>query len=341
MRYQLQREVRNGQLIRLWLGMELVDEYLDFLKCRCRPNTWLNYAHDLKVFFNIVGKPVANITPQDIFHFIQEQRYPQPTPPAAEYITTEGVCIRTIKRRLSAISGLYDYLLTRGNTAIQRNPVPKGLTLRGQLPASTIRSTPLLRAPRTLPQIVPVAEVQRFLASLHTYRDKAMGLLMALGGLRKSEVLGLELADLNEVQGTVLVKHGKGGRQRICCVAPLFFQTLTRYLNDERPAVEVQQLFLVLKGPRRGQPLSVSGLNTIIAHHCRLAQTPGLTCHRLRHTCFTMLREAGMSLEALQQQAGHQSINTTRIYLHLSNHALREEYLAVSERLFKEKYDHD
>jgi integrase/recombinase XerD len=341
MRYQLQREVRNGQLIRLWLGMELVDEYLGFLKCRCRPNTWLNYAHDLKVFFNIVDKPVTNITPQDIFDFIQEQRYPQPTPPATEYMTTKGVCIRTVKRRLSAISGLYDYLLTRGDTAIQRNPVPKGLTLRGQLPASTIRSTPLLRAPRTLPQIVLVAEVQRFLVSLHTYRDKAMVLLMVLGGLRKSEVLGLELADLNEVQGTVLVKQGKGGRQRICCVAPLFFQTLTRYLNDERPAVEVQQLFLVLKGPRRGQPLSVSGLNTIIAHHRRLAQTPGLTCHRLRHTCFTMLREAGMSLEALQQQAGHQSINTTRIYLHLSNQALRKEYLAVSERLFKGEYDHD
>ncbi len=48
MPYQLQREVRNGQLTRLWLGLELVDEYLDFLKCRCRPNTWLNYAHDIR-----------------------------------------------------------------------------------------------------------------------------------------------------------------------------------------------------------------------------------------------------------------------------------------------------
>jgi integrase/recombinase XerD len=341
MPYQLQREVHNGQLIRLRLGVELVDEYLDFLKCRCRPNTWLNYAHDLKAFFNIVDKPVTNISTQDIFYFIQEQRYPQPAPPSNEYVTAKGVCIRTIKRRLSAISGFYDYLLTRGDTAIQRNPVPKGLTLRGQLSAGTIRSTPLLRAPRTLPQIVPVAEVQRFLASLNTYRDKAMVLLMVLGGLRKSEVLGLELADLNKTQGTVLVKHGKGGHQRICCVAPLFFQTLARYLNEERPSVNVQRLFLVLKGSRRGQPLSISGLNTIIAHHRRLAQTPGLTCHRLRHTCLTMLREAGMSLEALQQQAGHQSINTTRIYLHLSNQALREEYLTVSEQLFEGENDHD
>ena len=335
MPYQLQREARNGQLYRLWLGVELVDEYLDFLKCRCRPNTWLNYAHDLKVFFNIVDRPVTNITPQDIFHFIQEQRCPQPEPSSDGYMSDRGMCTRTIKRRLSAISSLYDYLLTRGDTSILRNPVPKGLTLRGQLPPGAIRATPLLRTPRTLPQIVPVAEVQRFLTSLNTYRDKAMMLLMALGGLRKSEVLGLELTDLNDTQRTVLVKHGKGGHQRICCVAPLFFQTVSCYLSAERPSVDIPQIFLVLKGPRRGQPLSVSGLNTIIAHHRRLAQTPGLTCHRLRHTCLTMLHEAGMSLEALQQQAGHQSINTTRVYLHLSNKTLREEYLAVSEQLFQ------
>jgi len=90
----------------------------------------------------------------------------------------------------------------------------------------------------------------------------------------------------------------------------------------------------VLKGSQRGQPLSVSGLNTIIVYHRRLAQAPDLNCHRLRHTCLTMLREAGMSLEALQQQAGHKNINTTRIYLHLSNQVLRDEYFRVSDRLF-------
>jgi integrase/recombinase XerD len=54
----------------------------------------------------------------------------------------------------------------------------------------------------------------------------------------------------------------------------------------------------------------------------------------LRHTCLTMLREAGMSLEALQQQAGHQNINTTRVYLHLSNQSLRDEYFEIADRLF-------
>jgi site-specific recombinase XerD len=192
----------------------------------------------------------------------------------------------------------------------------------------------LLRVPQTLPQLVSVKQVQRFLASLNTYRDKAMLLLMALGGLRKSEVLGLEAADLDPVQGTVMVREGKGGRQRVCCVAPLFFRVLERYQDEERPQASTPKLFVVLKGHRRGQPLSVSGLNTIIAYHRRLAETPELNCHRLRHTCLTMLREAGMSLEALQQQAGHKNINTTRIYLHLSNQALRDEYFKISEQLF-------
>jgi integrase/recombinase XerD len=326
MAYQVTRAYRDGQLVKLSLGLDLVDDYLDFLRCRCRPNTWINYAHDLKVFFTAVNKPVNAITTADVFHFMQLQR-PSSDP-------SQGVCIRTLKRRLCAVSGLYGYLLTRDDTEIARNPVPAGLMLRGQVSDTRPRSAPLLRAPQGLPQIVPVAQIQKFLASLNCYRDKAMVLLMALGGLRRAEVLAVKLDDLNLVQRTVMVREGKGGRQRVCCVAPLFFQVLDHYLQEERLQTTETTLFVVLKGPRRGQPLSVSGLNTIFAHHRRLAGTPEVTCHRLRHTCFTMLREAGMSLEALQQQAGHQSLNTTRVYIHLTNQALRAEYLKVSEQIF-------
>lgn len=329
MPYQLRREVRDGQICRLTLGLERVDEYLAFLHCRCRTNTWLNYAHDLKIFFNTVDKPVTDVTTADVLHFMQCQLQLTGTP------TSRGVCTRTLKRRLCAVSGLYSYLMMDDSPPIQRNPVPAGLMMRGQIPTgATPRLNPLLRTPRTLPQIVPVEQVRRFLASLNAFRDKAMVLLMVLGGLRKSEVLQLELADLNAGHGTVLVREGKGGHQRICCVAPLFFAVLARYQDEERPAVDTARLFVVLKGPRRGQPLSVSALNTLIAYHRRLAQTPDVNCHRLRHTCLTRLRQAGMSLEALQQQAGHQNMNTTRIYLHLTDQALRDEYFKVAEQLF-------
>jgi integrase len=324
MAYELHREFKHGVLVRLRIGLDLVDEYLEFLRCRCRPNTWINYAHDLKIFFNFIDKQVPEVTTADVFRFIECQHQPD----------ARGLCTRTVKRRLCTLSGLYRYLLTRGDTPVRANPVPGGLPRRSSSPGGATRSDPLLLAPSTLPRIVPVEQVQRFLASLNTYRDKAIILLMVMGGLRKSEALGLQLDDLNSAQHSVRVRRGKGGRERVCFVAPLFFDILERYLRQERPTVEHADLFLVLKGPRRGQPLSISGLNTIIAHHRRIARAPDLTCHRLRHTCLTMLRQAGMSLEALQQQAGHRSIDSTRLYLHLSNRQLQEEYLKVSDRLY-------
>jgi integrase len=82
----------------------------------------------------------------------------------------------------------------------------------------------------------------------------------------------------------------------------------------------------VLKGPRRGLPLSAEGLDEILAGARGRAGLDHATCHELRHTCLTRLREAGMALEAVQAQAGHRSIESTRIYLHLTNDWLAGEY---------------
>ena len=92
-------------------------------------------------------------------------------------------------------------------------------------------------------------------------------------------------------------------------------------------------MFLVLKGRRRGEPLSAAGLDEIVSGARERAGIAHLTCHQLRHTCFTRLREAGMALEAIQAQAGHRSIESTRIYLHLANGWLAEEYRRASEAI--------
>ena len=76
---------------------------------------------------------------------------------------------------------------------------------------------------------------------------------------------------------------------------------------------------MVLKGPRRGQPLSAKGMDEILTAARRRAGLDHATCHELRHTCLTRLREAGMALETVQAQAGHASIESTRVYLHLAN----------------------
>ncbi len=91
------------------------------------------------------------------------------------------------------------------------------------------------------------------------------------------------------------------------------------------------RVFVVLKGPRRGLPLSAEGLDEILAGARRRAGLEHATCHQLRHTCLTRLREAGMALEAVQAQAGHRSIESTRVYLHLANDWLADQYRRAAE----------
>ena len=127
------------------------------------------------------------------------------------------------------------------------------------------------------------------------------------------------------------VVEGKGGHHRVVPAADRFFGELGAYLHAERPAVTLtDQVFVVLKGPRRGLPLSAEGLDEILDGARRRAGLDHGTCHELRHTCLTRLREAGMALEAVQAQAGHLSIESTRVYLHLANDWLAGEYLRAA-----------
>jgi integrase len=113
----------------------------------------------------------------------------------------------------------------------------------------------------------------------------------------------------------------------VVSAANRFFDALGAYLHDERPAAAgTDRVFVVLKGPRRGMPLSAEGLDEILDGARRRAGLVHATCHELRHTCLTRLREAGMALEAVQAQAGHASIESTRVYLHLVNDWLATEY---------------
>jgi integrase/recombinase XerD len=150
---------------------------------------------------------------------------------------------------------------------------------------------------------------------------------MLLGGLRRVEALGVELGDLRPGDRRVHIRQGKGGKERIVPVDDMFFVSLRDYLESERPADSLtDHVFVVLKGPRRGRVLSAAGADEILAGARSRAGLVHATCHELRHTCFTRLREAGMALEAIQAQAGHASIESTRIYLHLSPDWLAQQY---------------
>jgi site-specific recombinase XerD len=304
---------------------------------RCRPNTLLATAYDLKVFFSVVPKEPADVVTTDIFAFITAQKKPRRGPKVVRLEDGEaGLSARTIKRRLASISGLFGYLMTRDDTTIDRNPVPMGLANRRR---SGNRGAPLLRTPRTLPRDLGPGEVEAVLGAVNTARDRAMILAMLLGGLRRCEVLGLKLGDLSPGERRVFISEGKGGHQRLIPVSAQFFAAVGDYLDRERPQVDHDHLFVVLRGPTHGRPFSADGLDEILDGVRKRTGLGKLTCHQLRHTCLTRLREAGMALEAVQAQAGHRSIESTRIYIHLANSWLVEQYLQASAAIDADRAD--
>jgi integrase/recombinase XerD len=312
----------------------LLDAFLELVAARSRPNTVLASGFDLKVFFTVVRKDPVEVDTADVLAFVAAQREPRRGATVVRIEDGErGLAARTIKRRLATIAGLYEYLLVRGDTPVVRNPVPRGLALRRDR-GRAVRGVPLIRTPRTLPRVIDPKEANAFLGALRTHRDRAMVEAMLLGGLRRCEVLGLRLVDAHPGEKRVFIAEGKGGHQRIVPISARFFATLASYLDSERPQDEqTDRMFLVLKGQRRGQPLTAAGLDEIVAGARQRAGIEHLTCHQLRHTCFTRLREAGMALEAIQAQAGHRSIESTRIYLHLANDWLAEEYRRATEAI--------
>jgi integrase/recombinase XerD len=329
----LLRSPGPGDEVRVSLGDPLVDDYLQFVAARCRPNTVLATAYDLKVFFSVVGKEPARVSTADVFAFLSAQRAPRRGPRVVRLEDGEaGLSARTIKRRLASMSGLFAYLLARDDVELRRNPVPQGLATR-RPQARGVRGIPLLRTPRTLPRVLTPVEVDALLAALRRHRDRAMVLAMLLGGLRRCEVLGLRMQDVHAGERRLFVAEGKGGHQRIVPVSTRFFTALADYCNHERPETAgSDRVFVVLRGPTRGQPLTAAGVDQVLAGARQRAGLEHATCHQLRHTCLTRLHEAGMALEALQAQAGHRSIESTRIYLHLANGWLAEEYArAIAE----------
>jgi integrase/recombinase XerD len=329
----LVRSIEGSELVSITLGHPLVDDYLEFVGARGAVNTWLAVAYDLKVFFEVVAKQPAEVTAADVFAFLAAQRAPRRGDRVVRIEDGEpGLAARTIARRLSSVAGLFEYLLARGDAGVVTNPIPRGLASRrpGRRGRGGVR---LVRTPKTLPRVLSPPEAGSLLDALRTHRDRAMVLAMLLGGLRRCEVLRLRLADVSVGEQRLHV-CGKGGRERIVPVSGRFLAALGEYLELERPGdAPTDACFVVLKGRRRGLPLSPAGVDEVLAGARARAGLSKATCHQLRHTCLTRLREQGMALEAVQAQAGHASIESTRIYLHLSNDWLAGEYLRAVEAI--------
>lgn len=244
----------------------------------------------------------------------------------------------SMNRRIAAVRGLFEYAVTSGSRV--DNPVPaarrsSGLRMkrRGLLGhAASGRSGAggrLVRQPRRLPESLDREEIGAFLADLGTYRDRAVVLLMALGGLRAAEVRGLLLADVDMGLRRVRVL-GKGGRERVVPVDPAFFAELAGYLREERPpGCATANCFVVLRGPTAGGPLTEAGMRRIFRTHRPRSGALRVRPHRLRHSYGTELAAAGIDLLVLRELMGHTSPETTAGYVHLSAATLVTEYAAA------------
>ena len=264
---QVRRVAREGDGAEVYVvGHRLVDEFLEFAAGRARPNTVRAYAHDLKAFFTVVGKEPADVRAADVLGFVTAQQLGRA---GAENVVRiadggSGLSSATIRRRLAAVSAFYGYLIARGDRGVEATPVPRGLPTRRRRRDG--RGQPLVRAVRRLPRILEADELAALMAALRTQRDRAMVQAMVLGGLRRAEVLGLRLEDLHLGEWRVFVNDGKGGHQRLVPLSPSFFTTVASYIDSERPGgLATDRVFVVLKGPRRGQRLSAEGLDEIIS----------------------------------------------------------------------------
>ncbi len=310
---------------------EVLARYVEFVAARCRPNTVLATVSDLRVFFAVIDKDPVAVTPADVFEFITVQRRGAGDGRVVRLADGgSGMAARTIRRRLAAVSGLFNWLVLCGDRSA--NPVPRGMATRRTGAGGQSTGVPLIRTPRTLPKVLDPGDVILLLGAVRRWRDRAMLEAMVLGGLRCCEVIGLRLEDLQPTNRRVFIADGKGGHQRLIPMSGQFFQSLSNYLSLERPAdATTDAVFVSLKGERAGQALSIDGLEQIVRAAKGRAGLERATCHQLRHTCLTRLREAGMALEAIQAQAGHRSIESTRVYLHLADSWLAGEYQRASD----------
>jgi site-specific recombinase XerD len=332
-------------------GVELVNEFLGYLVDRnYAPLTVRAYAYDLLHFARWMateGLSVAAVDSDVLLRYLRACRTQVLAHQHGGNVfsirdgRSTGYAPRTVNQRLAALSGLFALIELRDPAA--RSPMPSrretgGRTAPGQrsgllghLATPSPRSGLRVREPRRLPRGLRREEVAELLASFRTVRDQAIAGLMLFSGLRSAEVLRLAVDDVDIALGWARVL-GKGDKERRVPVDREVCELVQSYVLTQRPDSERRALFLVAKGPTRGQPLTAAGLRTIFRYHRQRAGVPAGNPHALRHTFGTALAEAGVDLPAMQALLGHEHVDSTMAYVHLAPAHVRAAYDAARAR---------
>ena len=237
----------------------------------------------------------------------------------AKHLSAQGKSVATITRSVASIKSFYTYL--------------QCLHLVSFNPAKNIAP---VKNERKLPQILTSKEVDLFLEQpmcidAKGYRDKAMLELLYATGIRVSELIDLNLYNINLNAG--IIRCGKSGKERMIPLYPSAVRALAEYIEHVRPQIinhpEEQAVFVNLNGYR----MTRQGFWKIIKHYQEKAGIQKeITPHTLRHSFAAHLLENGADLRSIQEMLGHADISSTQIYTQVVGHRLKDVYTKAHPR---------
>lgn len=283
---------------------EAVEKYFNYLKNekKVSENTFASYKRDITKYISYLdGKSitVSGATKTDILSYIMD-------------IQERGASVSTISRSLASLRSLYGYMVR--NRLTDKNPM------------ENIKN---YRAERKLPEILTGPEVEILLSQpkdndLLGYRDKALLELLYATGMRVTELIELDVENVNTEVGYINCIHN--GKARVIPIYADAARALKNYLTKARPFMTNDKngaLFLNYSGTR----LSRQGFWKIIKHYKEQARiTKDFTPHTLRHSFAVHLLENGADLKSLQEMLGHSDISSTQIYTKIVKQRLKNVY---------------
>jgi integrase/recombinase XerD len=202
-------------------------------------------------------------------------------------------------------------------------------------PAVDIRPPSIpLRLPKALPYDTVLSIIQAATNSQFPYRDTAAIELLYGTGIRISELIGLDLEDIEFDTETIIVT-GKGSKTRMVPIGSVALSAVARYTQNERGALLSKNKGLVTQRVflnTRGKPLSRQSAWEIVVGAAKSAGVPGVSPHSFRHSYATHLLEGGADVRSVQELLGHSSVTTTQIYTMVTVDTLREVYSGAHPR---------
>ena len=249
---------------------------------------------------------IRQITTSDIFDFLSylaNDRSQNPDSPAADY----GIGASSRARKLSAIKSFYKYLTVR-TKLLAENPV-------ADLEYPKIR--------KSLPKYLTFeqsAALLRSVSGVNEKRDYAILMLFLNCGIRRSELVGLNLSDVYEDRIRVV---GKGNKERFVYFGTPCRKAIDTYLEERKKKVLTDNRALF--GSRNGNRISTDAVHRLVKKALLQAglDADQFSAHKLRHTAATMMLSGGVDVKTVQEVLGHENLNTTQIYTHIENTELK------------------